>query len=94
MTTLPFDGRVTCSDHGSRLPGYIACVHVLAGAPVTHYVEAESGELGEALCVTCKEEMDVGNAMRDSDPTFEPNLDQVRLVCSACLTRVMGPWRG
>lgn len=73
---------VQCHDH-ALAPGFIACVHVLAGAPVAHRIEP-ADVLGKALCATCQ------------DITFEPNdeaLSLLRLICVHCLERVIADAR-
>ena len=80
---------IECPNHG-RIAGYIVCVHVLAGTPVAHLLDSTSTEagpedLGEALCASC-----VGLFDR---PHTEADLEMLKLVCAACLQRVLGPDR-
>jgi hypothetical protein len=64
---------VRCNDH-DLAPGYVVCVHILAGEPIAHEVEPDD-ELGEALCAAC-----------DGVPIT--TIDALRLVCVHCLRKV------
>jgi hypothetical protein len=91
---LKFNGLVQCGEHGQAVPGYIVCQHVIEGCAVAHYCEAVPGELGEALCAICHAEARYVEAMRAIDADTPMHTDHLRLICSACLTRLMGPWEG
>ena len=45
--------NVTCSTHPEPAPGYIVCVHVIAGAPIAQYRPATPWRLGDVLCAHC-----------------------------------------
>lgn len=76
---------IECGSHG-RVHGYIVCVHVLAGSAYRHKTEPSDADgveaLGECLCARC-----VG-----LDET-QVKLDDLKLVCSNCLAKVLGPER-
>ena len=74
-----------CGEHPEG-DSYIACLHVLAGAPCTHFVRAtRTGDAlvdaGEALCRPCKRRLD--------QERLPPSA--ARVVCGLCLSQVLRP---
>lgn len=70
---------IDCHGHG-QVHGYIVCVHVMKGAPCTHFLPAREGspepalDLGEALCTACGQESDL-------------DVNSVKLICEYCLAK-------
>jgi hypothetical protein len=79
---------INCTKHGT-VRGYIACTHVVSGEalPVHLIPPGDSGvdevDLGEALCATCCE-------MTAEQLNDDAVLDRVRLICTGCLSTILG----
>lgn len=74
---------VRCGTHGDRLLGYIVCVHVLnEGAAIEHIVEPTPADLGEVLCAVCA----------PPEP-HEPDVTELRLICSRCVDALFAAQR-
>jgi hypothetical protein len=84
---------IECDRHGGQVPGFVTCVHVLAGAPIAHYAQPQmtgdpNDDLGEALCAKCAwDETDYEEA---SPAEQKALLDDFKLICSTCLMQTIG----
>lgn len=71
--------KVVCSKHPDRFEsGYAVCIHVREGAPVDWFYEADTEEIGEALCKDCHVNREV-------------TADKLLLVCRSCLFSFLAP---
>jgi len=72
---------VTCDVHGVG-PGYVVCLHVIAGAKIAHLEKATEDELGEAVCKACED-----NA-KEEGRTLDA--EDFSLFCAGCLAELRG----
>jgi hypothetical protein len=75
--------RLRCEHHAQATRDYLACVHVINGAPISLFEEAtertptKDGEAGWMVCSVCAE-LDE-----------EPLLANTTLICGNCADRLM-----
>jgi hypothetical protein len=74
--------RLKCEIHGEATREYLACIHVMTGAPISLFQEAREhttrdGEAGFMICCDCAELEE------------EPLLASTSLICGNCADRLM-----
>lgn len=77
--------NVRCDAHpGQDRPGYVVCVHVLAGAEVGHQKLASEKDLGLIVCARCFSAADAARGATAAAQTAQRIIDQTRLICEDC----------